>query len=239
MNAPDSFHHTLDAALERAIVHAVMYRDYKIGTLCDSQAWGPAMLFTTITDHVTCPGCRAKLDGIAPAYDQRALVDRVGALVDRVSYRDGYRWIVDTTPGMKYPYLQIAHWRPDAVTGVEAWGQGDKAYISAHATDSEIFQTMLGLAKAYEEHEVREFFLIDGKRPFGPHISTEALCSVADQYDARPTEPPTEKGGEDDRDPVNLPARTLACPRCGHQVHSQPCLNIASDNDCDCPGDGS
>jgi len=45
------------------IVHAVMYRDYQIGSLCESRAWGPPMLFSAVTDDVTCPACREKLDG--------------------------------------------------------------------------------------------------------------------------------------------------------------------------------
>lgn len=48
---------------DQQIIHAVMYRDYKIGTLCNSAAWGPPMLFSAITDKVTCPGCRDKIDG--------------------------------------------------------------------------------------------------------------------------------------------------------------------------------
>lgn len=45
------------------IVHAVMYRDYKIGTLCNSLAWGAPDRWTTVTDQVTCPACRSKIDG--------------------------------------------------------------------------------------------------------------------------------------------------------------------------------
>lgn len=62
----DSMRRTLDAALARGdvpLIHGVMYRNYQIGTLCDSRAWGPPMLFSAVTDKVTCPGCRAKLDG--------------------------------------------------------------------------------------------------------------------------------------------------------------------------------
>lgn len=134
----------------------------------------------------TVGDARKRLLGTKPCPYAATLAGRLNALVDRVTYRDDYFWIVGHTDGMKYPYLQLAHYRPDAVTGVPGWGKGGKAYISEHATDSEIFQTMFGLAKAYEEHEVREFFRVDGVRPFGPHISTAALCSVADQYDARP-----------------------------------------------------
>lgn len=49
------------------IIHAVMYRNYKIGTLCDSLAWGAPDRWTTVTDEVSCPACRTKIDG-TPAH---------------------------------------------------------------------------------------------------------------------------------------------------------------------------
>lgn len=61
------------------IIHAVMYRDYKIGTLCNSGAWGAPEAFSMITDRVTCPGCRGKLDGGEvtepedPGHDRRVI----------------------------------------------------------------------------------------------------------------------------------------------------------------------
>lgn len=45
------------------LVHVVMYRDHKMGSLCNSGAWGTPELFTAVTENATCPGCRAKLDG--------------------------------------------------------------------------------------------------------------------------------------------------------------------------------
>lgn len=126
------------------------------------------------------------IDGDRPDTDRDRHADRLLDLAARVQYRPNYQWVVGTTQGMKYPYLQIRHWRPDSTTGEMAWGAGGKAYISQHATDSEVFQTMLGLAKSYEEHEVREFFNVDGKRPFGPHIDTAALCEIADRIEVRP-----------------------------------------------------
>ena len=82
-------------------------------------------------------------------------------------------------------YFQIACWRMDVITKVEGWGYGGKAYLSTHMTDSELFQIMFGLYKGYWEHEARENFEIDGVRPFGPHISTEALISVSRKVDIR------------------------------------------------------
>lgn len=88
------------------------------------------------------------------------------------------------TPNGRF-YFQIACWRMDVITKIENWGYGGKAYLSHHMTDSELFQIMFGLYKGYWEHEARENFEIDGVRPFGPHISTEALISVARKVDVR------------------------------------------------------
>lgn len=117
--------------------------------------------------------------------DTRRQYKRIKKLVDRVTYREDYTFIVGLTEGMRYPYVQISHVRPDCITGKMGVGKGGKAYISEHATDSEIFQTLFGLAKAYEEHEVREFFHVDGERVFGPHIKTTALAAVARNTDYR------------------------------------------------------
>lgn len=115
---------------------------------------------------------------------------RVVNAVARIGYRDGegegYRIHVGLTEGMKYPYVQVQHLRPDTDTGEVEWGGGGKAYVTEWATESEIFQMVLGLAIAYETHEVREAFKVDGKRVFGPHIQTTALAEVCDRLDVRP-----------------------------------------------------
>lgn len=82
-------------------------------------------------------------------------------------------------------YFQIECWRRDVVTGEMGYGYGGKAYLSPHATDSELVQTAFGLYKGYWEHEARETFTWRGRRVFGPHISTEALWDVAECTDAR------------------------------------------------------
>jgi hypothetical protein len=82
-------------------------------------------------------------------------------------------------------YFQIMCYRRDTITGDMGWGYGGKAYLSPHATDSELIQTIFGLYKAYWEHEARETFIWRGRRPFGPHIATEALWEVAKRVDVR------------------------------------------------------
>jgi hypothetical protein len=82
-------------------------------------------------------------------------------------------------------YFQIQCWRRDTITGKMGLGYGGKAYLSPHATDSELIQTAFGLYKGYWEHEARETFQWRDRRPFGPHISTEALWDVARRVDVR------------------------------------------------------
>lgn len=82
-------------------------------------------------------------------------------------------------------YWQIKCWRQDTITKEWDWGYGGKVYLSPHATDSELMQAAFGAYRAYWEHEVRETFLVDGVRPYGPHISLDALLSVARKVDVR------------------------------------------------------
>lgn len=87
-------------------------------------------------------------------------------------------------------YFQIKCWRRDVISGEFGYGYGGKAYLTPHATDSELIQTVFGLYKAYWEHEARETFVLvnsagEGRRPFGPHIDTWALWDVARRVDVR------------------------------------------------------
>lgn len=82
-------------------------------------------------------------------------------------------------------FFQIVCWREDAITGEMGYGYGGKAYLSEHATDSELVQTIFGLYKAYFEHEARETFKWKGRRIFGPHISVDALWEVSRRVDIR------------------------------------------------------
>lgn len=90
-------------------------------------------------------------------------------------------------PAGRY-FLQVGCWRMDTFTKKMGWGWGGKAYLSPHASDSELVQTAFGLYKAFWEHEARETFKWDGRRVFGPHIATEALWEVARRVDIRKPE---------------------------------------------------
>lgn len=93
-------------------------------------------------------------------------------------------WDIDGADMSRY-FFQIQCWRRDVMTGEMGLGYGGKAYLSPHATDSELIQIAFGLYKGYWEHEARENFQWRGRRVFGPHISTEALWEVARRVDVR------------------------------------------------------
>lgn len=117
---------------------------------------------------------------------QKTLYHRFNRLLNKVELRrQGYQFIIGRTFGMKYPYLQLQVYRPDSTTHEMEWGGSGKAYLSEFMSDSEFFQCALGMAIAYEQHEVRELFFVDGVRVYGPHIDWQALASVAGQLDAR------------------------------------------------------
>ena len=82
-------------------------------------------------------------------------------------------------------FVQITCRRIDTITREMGIGYGGKHYPSQHASSSEIIQAIFGLYKGYWEHEARETFIFDGRRPFGPHISTWALWDVARRVDVR------------------------------------------------------
>lgn len=113
--------------------------------------------------------------------------DRVIRIMSDVELAENFTITVDqdqaNVPGRLY--LQIRCWRKDVITGEMGWGTGGKAYLSEHATDSELVQTIFGLYKGYYEHEARETFQWKGRRIFGPHISSEALWDAAPHVDVR------------------------------------------------------
>lgn len=105
-----------------------------------------------------------------------------------VTYKPGYRLLLrpDNTDAVSRWYFQVEANRIDAVTGEPGVGKGGKAYLSPHATRSELAQTAFGLFKAYEEHEAREFFRYDGRQVFGPHLDVTALWNIAHMTEVRP-----------------------------------------------------
>lgn len=119
------------------------------------------------------------------AYD--AFRIRVERLASEVTLGMRCRVIVghdqEHTPGRLY--LQIECIRRDVITGEDGPGYSGKAYLSPHATDSELLQTMFGLYKGYWEHEARENFEWRGRRIYGPHMDARVLWENARRVDYR------------------------------------------------------
>lgn len=82
-------------------------------------------------------------------------------------------------------WVQVGTERACAYTGESGIGKGGKAYVSPYATDDEVVKKIFGLCLAYTEHETREGFLYRGRRLFNPHISLEALMSIAKKTNYR------------------------------------------------------
>lgn len=82
-------------------------------------------------------------------------------------------------------YVQASLWRADTHTGEEGWGYGAKYPIPVFDEDQEdeqrdyVVKRCLVAALSYAEHEVREAFLYQDKRIFGPHIPIAYLLEIA------------------------------------------------------------
>lgn len=115
------------------------------------------------------------------------MVARYHEIASQIDLADEFRVIVEQDkekPFGRY-YYQIKFWRTDVITGIDDWGYGGKAYLSPHASDNELVQTIFGLYKGVWEHEARESFMWRGRRVFGPHIASQALWDVAKRIDVR------------------------------------------------------
>lgn len=125
--------------------------------------------------------------GQTATLDARSFIDRLESIAEDVTLAENFDILIrrDFDHDRGRFYFQIRCWRKDVITGEMGYGFGGKAYLSSHATDSELVQTIFGLYKGYFEHEARESFEWRGRRVFGPHISTEALWDVARRVDVR------------------------------------------------------
>lgn len=131
------------------------------------------------------------MNGEAPASAAESFTDRLVRIVGKIELAENFEVRVAQDrihPDGRY-FFQIACYRKDTFTGEMGWGYGGKAYLSEHSSDSELVQTVFGLYKSFFEHEARETFKWNGRRVFGPHISTEALWEVARRVDVRKPRP--------------------------------------------------
>lgn len=96
--------------------------------------------------------------------------------VDRVIKRISFPWCWFHVGMMGEGfYIQVRYNERDIKTKEMTEQHGRKWYISPFSTESEVFQTGLKAVLTSAEHRVREHFLVDGVRVFGPHLDVDAL----------------------------------------------------------------
>jgi hypothetical protein len=112
---------------------------------------------------------------------------RLGLIVSRIGLAENFSVRIgrDSEVVMGRFYFQITCYRKDVITDEWGTGHGGKAYLSEHATDSELVGTVFALYKSYVEHEARETFTWQGRRVYGPHMDVDALWEVARRVDIR------------------------------------------------------
>lgn len=93
---------------------------------------------------------------------------------------DPFTFEVPTTP---IYVLQVRGDDPE-----EGPWSGRKWLLSQHMTDSEVIQTALRATLDAMEHEVREHFTYQGRRPFNPHFDVVSLkeLDIDGHHDVRP-----------------------------------------------------
>lgn len=116
--------------------------------------------------------------------------EQVAAVVDRITYRDGYDFLVHEAlgDGDLVIGVELLVQRPDAITGEMGAGYGGIRWLSRFASKSDVVRMVFGAILAYEEHEAREFFRYRGAQVFGPHGDVEALVEAAQHTDYRERE---------------------------------------------------
>ena len=118
--------------------------------------------------------------------NRRAAVERMAR---RATLPPNRRVRVGSDPGTGESWVQVQGYVADLTDplnpGPMSWQGGGKRRVSQYACENEFFQMLLAMVLAFDEHETREAFLVDGRRVFNPHISLEALKRVCDDVEVR------------------------------------------------------
>ncbi len=93
----------------------------------------------------------------------------VRAIIERITYKDG--WSIEVTDDWT---LRVNFTAPDMITGEPFNFRGRRWPVRPDNTEDEIVGTAFLSIKIAEEHEVMEFFKLDGVSIFNPHITPAA-----------------------------------------------------------------
>jgi len=92
---------------------------------------------------------------------------------------------IEKHPDADREYFQIFQTTTCNRTGEPYKNGGRKWDISQYMTESEFVLSVWKAVLTFEEHELREQFLYEGKRILDPHINVRALLSICEQLDVR------------------------------------------------------
>lgn len=99
------------------------------------------------------------------------------ALCDRIKIKDQeHLWRIVITEWAYVeangPVLFAIEWqkrRRDVDSKQMSWGKGGRYMLEEDATPSQVVLRLFKALLAYDEHELREHFLLDGRAVLGPH----------------------------------------------------------------------
>lgn len=90
------------------------------------------------------------------------------ATLKRIQYKD---WILSLEAVGEFFGIRIRFYAPCAITGEHRLQTGRLWILEDPITEDSIIKTVFAAIKACEEHEMMEFFKVDGVPPFSPHTS--------------------------------------------------------------------
>jgi len=104
--------------------------------------------------------------------------------VGQIKFEDYIFYVKEDREGAR---VQAVYSDLDFTTNKFAEQHTRKWLISPEMTDSEIVRTIFKLCSTSMEHRLRENFLFNGRRVFGPHIHIATLWEHCKEVDVRPT----------------------------------------------------
>ena len=118
----------------------------------------------------------------------QAQIDRMEHGVDGITFRwnvsyayaSDSRWPLSGSPSHVGFFIQMEYDEVDLddPSGPTQVQRTERWLISKEARPSEVFQRCLRVALASAEHRVREHFLVDGVRIYGPHLDADELVAL-------------------------------------------------------------
>lgn len=122
------------------------------------------------------------MDPIRPSVAAETTTQRVRRLSERVSLEPFKFHIAPIKGNDKVVVISALRWRKDNddPEGRFGWGEGGEYMVRDTYSDDAILKRFFVAVRDYQEHEVRESFLVDGRRVFDPHMPLDILALAAD-----------------------------------------------------------